>query len=151
MASPRMSRYRRLARLFAYAWAAPNTALGLLAGLLMLLLGGRARLVSGVLEFNAGRLARVFKTPSGCSSYGAVTLGHVILGTSGKELAALRRHEHVHVRQYEHWGIFFLPAYALSSVWEAAHGRCAYRSNYFERQAYALADRAVIATAVPRP
>jgi hypothetical protein len=65
-------------------------------------------------------------------------LGHVILGTCHKEIAALREHEYVHVRQYEQWGVFFLPAYALSSAWEVAHGRCGYRSNFFERQAYAV-------------
>jgi hypothetical protein len=44
----------------------------------------------------------------------------------------------VHVRQYEQWGMFFLPAYALSSVWQVIHGRGGYRNNYFERHAYAV-------------
>lgn len=67
-----------------------------------------------------------------------MTLGHVILGISQMELCALRAHEHVHVRQYEQWGLFFLPAYALSSVWQVAQGRSGYRNNFFEKQAYAV-------------
>ena len=43
----------------------------------------------------------------------------------------------MHVRQYERWGIFFLPAYALSSLWQLAHGRDWYRDNRFELRAYA--------------
>jgi len=65
-----------------------------------------------------------------------MTLGHVVLGASRAELDRLREHERVHVRQYERWGVFFLPAYILSSVWQVAHGRRGYRDNFFERQAY---------------
>ncbi|MDO8964417.1 MAG: hypothetical protein Q7W30_08015 [Coriobacteriia bacterium] len=46
-------------------------------------------------------------------------------------------HEHVHVRQYERWGPFFLPAYAISSLVQLARGGDPYRDNRFERQAYA--------------
>jgi hypothetical protein len=60
----------------------------------------------------------------------------VILGASDADLDAARGHEQVHVRQYERWGPFFLPAYLLSSVWQLAMGRRCYRDNYFERQAF---------------
>lgn len=67
-----------------------------------------------------------------------MTPGHVILGISQTEPCALRAHEHVLVLQYEQWGLFFLPAYALSSVWQVAQGRSGYRNNFFEMQAYAV-------------
>ena len=122
----------------AYAWAAPNTALGAVAGLAVLCLGGRVRFVAGVAEFHGGLSGRFCAALPEPLRFGAMTLGHVILGTSAAELAALRGHEHVHVRQYEQWGLLFLPAYALSSIWQVVHGRCGYRSNFFEGQACAL-------------
>lgn len=141
LARPHMSTLRIASRLITYIWAAPNTALGALAGLAMLCLGGRLRFVAGVAEFHGGWAGRFFAALPRPICFGAMTLGHVILGTSGEGLAALREHEHVHVRQYEQWGMFFLPAYALSSVWQVMHGRCGYRSNFFERQAYAVEAR----------
>ena len=121
-------------RLAAYAWASPNTLLGLLAGLVVLALGGRVRVVRGVTEFSDGLLASWVADPV---RFNAITFGHVILGVSEAELAAARSHEHVHVRQYEAWGPFFLPAYAASSLWQLLRGRRMYRDNFFERQAYA--------------
>lgn len=138
--SPRLSIYRPgrlLSRLMAYAWTAPNSALGILVGLGVLVLGGRMRMGSGVVEFHGGRAGRFFAALPGPFRFGAITLGHVILGTCHEELVLLREHEHVHVRQFEQWGVFFLPVYALSSAWEVLHRRSGYRNNYFERQAYA--------------
>ena len=117
-------------RLTAYLWAAPYTMLGLAAGVLMLCLGGRLDSIAGVAEFHGGRLASI-----GRGRFAAMTLGHVVLGRSAAALHALRSHERVHVQQYERWGPLFLPAYALSSLWQSLHGRCAYRDNFFERQA----------------
>lgn len=116
-------------RIAAYAWASPNTLLGLVVGLAVLACGGKVRIVRGVAEFSAGVPVRV--------RFHAITFGHVILGVSEAELAAARSHEHVHVRQYEAWGPFFLFAYAGSSLWQLLRGRRIYRDNYFERQAYA--------------
>ena len=130
-----MSAPRFASRAAAYAWASPNSALGLIAGLLVLLLGGRARVVSGTAEFHGGVLGRFVASHPGSLRLSAVTLGHVILGVSAPRLDALRAHERVHVRQYERWGPFFLPAYALSSLRQLAHGRHWYRDNAFERQA----------------
>jgi len=126
-----------LSKLIAYVWASPNTALGILLGLVMLALGGRVRIVYGVAEFHGGWMGNFFASRPHPFCFAAITLGHVILGTCHKELHALRAHEHVHVRQYERWGVFFLPAYALSSLWEVCRGRNWYRNNFFERQAYA--------------
>jgi len=134
----RMSTYHKIiSKLIAYAWVAPNTALGLLLGLVMISLGGRVHFIDGVAEFHGGWVGNFFASRSHPFCFGAITVGHVILATCHNELSALRAHEHVHVRQYERWGIFFLPAYALSSMWELCNGRNGYWNNCFEKQAYA--------------
>lgn len=127
---------RPVHRLAKYLWASPNTALGMLAGLGVLLLGGRARLVAGVIEFSGGLLAHAFARAPGSFRFCAITFGHAVLGLNEAELARTRAHEHVHVRQYESWGPFFLPAYLLSSLWQMLRGRRPYRDNFFEREAY---------------
>ena len=125
-------------RLIAYAWAAPNTVLGLATGLVMLSLGGRLRFVAGVAEFHGGWLGRIVARLPESVGFGAMTLGHVIVGIDQATLRVLREHEQVHVRQYEQWGLFFLPAYVLSSFWQVVNGRSAHGSNFFERQACAV-------------
>lgn len=126
-----------LARALAYLWAAPNTALGAVAALIMVSLGGRVRVVSGVVEVGGGWGGRAIASSPRWLRFNAMTLGHVIIGVSVSALVAYREHERVHVRQYERWGPFFLPAYALSSLWQVLHGRRAYWDNAFEREAYA--------------
>ena len=64
-----------------------------------------------------------------------MTLGHVILGRTEAALDVARRHEMVHVAQYERWGPAFGPAYLLCSLWQWTRGKDAYRDNPFERQA----------------
>jgi hypothetical protein len=120
-------------RAAAYVWAGPNTLLGLMAGLLVLGLGGRAQFVRGVIEFHGGLAAALCSALPGPMRFSAITFGHVILGVGVLTLVAVREHEHVHVRQYEAWGPFFLMAYLVSSVWEMLRGHRPYRDNYFER------------------
>ena len=133
---------RRLSsRFIAYAWAAPNTLLGLAVGMAMLCLGGQLRFVAGVAEFYGGWLGRIVARAPKSVSFGAMTLGHTIVGIDQATLCALRAHEHAHVRQYEQWGLFFLPAYVLSSLWQVLNGRSAHASNLFERQACAMASQ----------
>ncbi|MGH7729619.1 MAG: hypothetical protein ACRENJ_00010, partial [Candidatus Eiseniibacteriota bacterium] len=62
------------------------------------------------------------------------------LGTSAAALAATRAHERAHVAQCERWGPLFLPAYAIASLVALARGADAYRDNWFEREAYAVAN-----------
>lgn len=124
-----------LSRFAGYLWAAPNTAFGIVAGFITVILGGRLCFVSGAAEVRGGLVPRFFTGVAGLHGIGALTLGHVILGVSQAELSALRYHEHVHIRQYERWGLFFLPAYALSSIWQFVSGHHVYRDNFFERQA----------------
>jgi hypothetical protein len=51
-------------------------------------------------------------------------------------LQAIRSHEHVHVRQYERWGLFFFLAYPLASLLALLAGQRPYFDNVFERAAY---------------
>ena len=121
---------------WSYAWASPNTLLGLVVGGAMILLGARAWREVGVLEIAGGLVGTCLGPTRIALPWRAITLGHVILGIDRAALEASRAHEHVHVRQYEQWGPFFLPAYLASSLWQLACGRRCYRDNWFERQAY---------------
>jgi hypothetical protein len=129
-----MGTRRIFAVLLAYAWAAPYSLLGLLFGLTAVLLGARAHLHEGVIEFGLSAGRSRLRPPFGFS---AITFGHVILGIDEATLAAVRAHEQVHVRQYERWGPFFGPAYLLSSLLQLLRGRSPYRDNRFEREAFA--------------
>jgi len=120
----------------AYLWASPNTAIGLMLGMGASLFGARTRIVRGAVEFCGGWIGSRLVHPASRFPFRAITFGHVILGTDAASLEAARDHEHVHVRQYESWGPFFLPAYLASSAWQVLRGRRCYRDNWFERQAY---------------
>lgn len=125
-----------------YLWASPTTLMGLLFVGLALVSGGRARVRQGAIESHGGLvsllLRRVVPLKGGAM---ALTLGHVILGASAAALDVARAHEHIHVRQCERWGPFFLPAYVIASVVAAVRGGHFYRDNVFEREAYASTGR----------
>ena len=123
-------------RIAAWIWTAPNTLLGLASGLVLMAGGAHVRVVQGAIEFGGGTIGRALADRTPPIRFRAMTLGHVILGASPADLDAARPHEQVHVRQYERWGPFFLPAYLLSSAWQLVTGRRCYRDNYFERQAF---------------
>lgn len=65
----------------------------------------------------------------------AMTLGHVVIGRDAMALEGTRAHERVHVRQYERWGPFFVPAYFLAGAWALLRGGHPYFDNRFEREA----------------
>jgi hypothetical protein len=65
-----------------------------------------------------------------------MTLGHVILGRDVACLDHSRRHEQVHVRQYERWGPLFLPLYLAASLVACCRGLDPYVDNPFEREAF---------------
>lgn len=136
--------------LFRYVWAVPYTVLGLLLGALAVLGGATARRYHGVIEVYGGRVGAALARLPQPLCFSAMTLGHVILAVDRSALAQLRRHEHVHVRQYERWGPLFVPAYLLSSLLQLLRGRDPYRENHFERQAYALAPARRRAADAPR-
>ena len=122
-------------RFIKWGWASPNSLLGLLAGVAMLLAGGQVQIRSGAVEFFGGWLAKVFqRLPNG--PIAAMTLGHIILGRDAACLERARDHEHVHIGQYERWGPFFLPSYLLCSLILWLRGRDAYHDNPFEVEAY---------------
>jgi hypothetical protein len=126
-----------LMRVCAYVWASPYTVVGLALGGLAAALGARWRWTDGAVEVAGGLAGRWLarrRVP-----FAALTLGHVVLAVDARSLAALRAHEREHVRQYERWGALFGPAYLLSSLWQGLRGADPYRSNRFERQAYAVA------------
>jgi hypothetical protein len=128
---------RTLKHAILYLWAAPASALGLIFLPGALLGGGGVRTVGGVVEIWGGLagwfLRRCTLLKGGAS---AMTLGHVVLGRTAQDLDFTRSHERVHVRQYERWGPFFIPAYMLASVLAWSRGGMAYRDNMFEREAY---------------
>jgi len=125
---------RQLVQCAAIVWASPASALGLAVGLATLVSGGTARRRSGVLEFHGGAarwlLERMPVRPI------AMTLGHTVLGLTGAGLDVVRNHELVHVRQFERWGPFLIPAYLLASLVLWLRGRDAYHDNPFEVEAF---------------
>lgn len=111
---------RRLLIASGHLWTAPNTLLGLVAGLLGVPFGARLYRCDGALAFR--RMPRFF---------GALTLGGVILHAGGSldvgvptysarlrpaarvEHVRLAEHERAHVLQYLVLGPLFLPLYFL--------------------------------------
>ena len=112
-----------------YLWAGPTTCVGLLAGVLTLLSGGRVQIERGALEFSGGFASWFLKRVARAS---AMTLGHVIIGRDRHCLEACRDHEQAHVRQVERWGPLFLPAYLFASALAWSQGRRYYLDNWFE-------------------
>jgi hypothetical protein len=92
--------------------------------------------VGGILEVAGGRLGPALSFLPRLLRFDAITFGHVVIGVDHEVLANWRAHERVHVRQYERWGLFFIPVYLTSSAWQILCGRNPYWHNHFERQAY---------------
>lgn len=130
-----------LARLLMLVWVSPNSMVGLLIGMTGLATGGRAQIRRGCLEFSGGLVCWILKRlpPGGVL---AMTLGHIIIGQTESGLSVARDHEHVHVRQYERWGPFFVPAYLSCSFFLWLQNRDCYRENPFEIEAYSISDPA---------
>lgn len=115
-------------------WAGPASLLGLLLAAAALASGGGVRKRGRVLEVYGGLASRFLESfPNGPA---AMTLGHAVIGRSVAALDITRRHELVHVRQYERWGPAFIPAYLVCSLWLWLAGRDAYRDNPFEVEAF---------------
>jgi hypothetical protein len=121
----------------AYLWAAPWTLFGIFWGILGLVTGGRVQLVQGVIEFHGGLPAWLLRRAPLVGGAAAITFGHSVLARTLADLDASRSHERIHVRQYERWGPFFIPAYLLCSLWLLVCRRSPYWDNPFEKEAYA--------------
>jgi hypothetical protein len=125
-----------------YLWAFPNTVWGLILTGIVVVSGGEARVVEGVLEVCGGASDFCLRRIVGLILRGgasAMTLGHVVLARDAQLLVVTRAHERIHVRQCEKWGPLFIPAYIWASVWAWVTGRRPYKDNFFERQAFQLA------------
>jgi len=123
-------------RLLPAIWAFPATAIGLVLATLAIAAGGRIRAVDGVIEAHGGVLPWILRRlPLVKGGASAVTLGHVVLATDRTTLDRTRRHERAHVRQYQRWGPFLIPAYLLVGLWLTLRGRDAYFDNPFEQDA----------------
>jgi len=120
---------------FRVLWASPCSMAGIALALPVLASGGTARRVGPAIEVVVHRDALPGRSPLRLLPFAAITFGHVIVALSGRQLAALRAHEHVHVRQYEALGPLFFPAYAAASLVALVRGRCPYAGNAFEVQA----------------
>src|ERR1044072_2360515 len=118
----------------AVIWASPWTLLGVAVGALGVATAGRVQRRCGVLEFHGGLVTTLLDALP--YQPAAMTLGHVVLGRHASCLDQCRAHELVHVRQYERWGPFFIPAYFVSSLAQLVRGRRPYRDNFFEREAF---------------
>lgn len=116
-----------LMRLLAWAWASPNTLLGIVVAVVA---GARLHRAGRVLEAHGGGLDRLLR-PWAC----ALTLGHVILARDAGSLDHLREHELAHVRQYEWLGPSFLPVYFLLAGWIWLRGGDPYRDHPLEKHA----------------
>ncbi len=135
---PHGIRNRRRAR--HYLWAAPWSCVGLSVGGFALLSGGGWLTRHGVLEFHGGILPPILRRVPIAGGAAAITLGHTVLARTIADLDRCRAHEQVHVRQYEQWGLFFVPAYFWFSVRAWYLGQDPYRDNPFEREAYTMSD-----------
>ncbi len=129
----------RLWLLLRVLWALPCSMVGALLGVAIMAVGGSARRVDHTIEVALAVEQQHTPVWARRLRFSAITLGHVIVGQSHEALAALRAHERVHVQQYERLGPLFLVAYPGASVWALIRGRCPYRGNHFEQQAFAQA------------
>lgn len=121
-------------------WALPWTLLGLLLGVVGLVSGGGYQRVGRVLEFHGGALPWLLNIVPISGGAAAMTLGHVVIAQTQGCLDRSRRHELVHVAQYERWGVLFVPAYLSCSAWLWLRGYNAYLDNPFEAEAYGTAE-----------
>jgi hypothetical protein len=120
----------------AVIWAAPWSLLGIVLGLTAVVTGGGARRVGRVLEFHGGWLDWALRWAPIAGGAAAMTLGHCVIARTAGDLDRCRRHELVHVAQYERWGLLFVPAYFACSAWMWLLGRDPYLDNPFEEEAY---------------
>ncbi len=149
----RCGRQRRFRRSKVYSvvrtlWAAPWSLVGLLIGVLGLLSGGHVQRKGRVLELYGGCLPTILHFFPFYSGSPVATFGQVVLGRSSRHLNACRMHQLVHVRQYERWGLLFVPAYLSCSVAMWFRGKHPYYDNPFELSA--LRESAVYPRVGPR-
>jgi len=127
---------KALVSFFRYCWVFPVSCIGIVLVAFVIVSGGAVRIAAGVIEAEGGILPFLLSRLCPNFTIDAMTIGHVILGQNRESLMRCRDHERVHVRQYERWGLFFLPLYLLSSAAALVRGMDAYRDNRFEQEAF---------------
>lgn len=118
-------------RLIAYFWALPVTCVGLFLALCGRATGGSIKVHDGVVESQGGVLCTLLRRGA------AMTLGHVILARNEQCLTKSRRHERVHVRQFEVWGPLLIPVAWCIGAWLRYCGLDPYLDHPFELAANA--------------
>jgi hypothetical protein len=118
-----------------YTWPAPYTVLGL--WLMLAPWSGPRRWIvhRGTIGIIGPAVARLLELAPIRGGAAALTLGHTILAVSESDFYATWDHEFIHVRQYERWGVLFVPAYVARGLWQWLHHRDAYWDNPFEVEA----------------
>ena len=132
---------RYTVRMLRYLWASPYSLVGLLLSLVAILFGATIRIHDGTVEVAGGRMHSWVSRLPRFLRFSVITIGHIILGSSHNLLGFHRAHERVHVRQYERWGILFIPLYFASSLVQLLRGHDPYLANRFEREADMHASR----------
>lgn len=126
-----------MGRFLIYLWVSPATVLGLISVPFARFSGGNIQIVNGVIEVSGGLITRFLQSRVFVfGGVAAMTLGHVILGQDETCLVVNRRHEQVHVAQYERLGPLMIPLYLLSSGLAKLRGRHPYWDNHFEIHAF---------------
>ncbi len=137
--------WRWWAQLWAYVWPSPITAMAFIMVGIIRLSGGVCQKHGNAWEASNGAASRLLWLMNPWGNIHAITFGHVIIARDAEIAAALRVHEHTHVRQYERWGILFPILYFASSAIAMLRGGSAYRDNVFEREAFQVAAKAAAA------
>lgn len=126
------------ARIFGYLWASPWTLAALCVVAVARLLGCTVIGHRGTIGCYGPAMQKLLRCAPIAGGAAAITFGHVILATDRQTFDRTFEHELVHVRQYERWGLFFVPAYVLASLWLMLRRKDYYRENPFEKPAFAL-------------
>lgn len=145
--SIRISQKTRLRTLIRWGWASPWTLVGLTIGVVGLARGARIEWYRNTIVCYAGWIETLLQYVPIQGGASALTLGHTILAKTREDMLRTHPHEAVHVRQYELWGIFFVPAYLGISCWLFVRSKDPYWDNPFEQEAYdATSTRTVFRT-----
>ena len=125
----------RLRFAWRYLWPSPYTVLGL--WLFLAPWSGRRRWIlhRGTIGIVGPAVERLLSWVPIRGGAAALTLGHTIWAASESSFYESWEHEYVHVRQYERWGLLFVPAYFAGGWWQWMRGRDAYWDNPFEVEA----------------
>lgn len=122
-----------MSELLGKVWNSPNTLVGM--GVRSLF-GRRAFIDRGLGHYEA-KPGSAFDRTMQRMGKAAITLGEVVLYTSGSMTRRRVHHELEHVKQGRLWGPAFFPAYLIASLSAAFSGRRIYTDNLFESQARA--------------